>query len=66
MLKTTIIGKEGAYVFCSRCQVRTDLNNIHETRYSEEKGLTSPMTMESIAKGISAAIKTWNRRENDG
>lgn len=51
----------GAWVVCKVCKAKTSYMNTHELRLLQGK-ISTPITEESMRRGIKKAIDAWNRR----
>lgn len=56
-------GTVGAYGECKECGARTRVMNISETIIKEDGGLSTPITVDSVLRGVRSAIDAWNRRD---
>lgn len=61
VVNNPIFGVSGAYVECLNCGARTKTYSIHEL-VTTKNSLSTPITRQSLTKGIELAIKSWNKR----
>lgn len=58
-------GQTGAKVRCTKCKHSTKIFDIHSHFYCvETKSLGTPILEKSLARGIRAAMQSWNSRSN--
>ena len=61
IIKNPVYGISGTWVQCQSCGAKTKVMSIHEY-IDTGRGISTPVTNNSISKGFDHAKKAWNRR----